>query len=62
MPAIAVICGECGITLFRHPTMRGPRIMCFECQKKKIATRKARGESQLRAMLGSGTKLPEILS
>jgi hypothetical protein len=38
--------------------------MCFECQKKKkrIAARKARGEFQLRAMLASGTKLPEILS
>jgi hypothetical protein len=32
---IAVVCGECGATLLRHPAMRLRRVVCFECQKKK---------------------------
>jgi hypothetical protein len=32
---VAVVCGECGATLLRHPAMRLRRIVCFECQKKK---------------------------
>jgi uncharacterized Zn finger protein (UPF0148 family) len=63
MPAIAAICCECGITLFRHPAMRARRIICFECQKKrKVAAQKVRRESQLQPMSASGTKLSKILS
>jgi uncharacterized Zn finger protein (UPF0148 family) len=41
---IALICGVCGVTLFRHPAMRGQRVVCYACQKvrKNEARRKQR--------------------
>ena len=35
MATVAVVCAECGVTLFRHPAMRNQRVVCFACQKKR---------------------------
>jgi uncharacterized Zn finger protein (UPF0148 family) len=62
MPAIAVICVTCGVTLFRHPAMRTRRVVCFECQKKKKNTvRKLRRGTLISETLNR-TKSPEIVS
>jgi uncharacterized Zn finger protein (UPF0148 family) len=46
---VAVICGECGVTLFRHPAMRNQRVVCFACQKKrKNEARRKQREAELK--------------
>jgi len=44
MTTIALICGVCGATLFRHPAMRSQRVVCYACQevRKNEARRKQR--------------------
>jgi uncharacterized Zn finger protein (UPF0148 family) len=55
MATIALICGVCGVTLFRHPTMRGQRVVCYSCQKvRKNEARRKQREAET-----AGKLLPE---
>jgi uncharacterized Zn finger protein (UPF0148 family) len=55
MATIALICGVCGVTLFRHPTMRGQRVVCYSCQK----VRKNEARRKQREAEGADKLLPE---